>query len=144
MIRILPLLLILAACQGKDVVLSDTLPACAFPPGSNAAAGAMLDFAADQAVDIRVTTTGCLSSSCDVDRKASCSTEVSGSEIVVTSNVSWRETSGACTDDCGTLSATCTTAPLPAGVYTIRHGDQTSMLRVGETQASPCTLAPPG
>ncbi|MES1165630.1 MAG: hypothetical protein ABUR63_07735 [Verrucomicrobiota bacterium] len=43
-----------------------------------------------------------------------------------------------CTTDCRILVGTCSTGPLPAGVYEIRHGTTSLMLTVPSTVIAPC------
>lgn len=82
---------------------------------------------------------------CDIDRSASCSV---GSDLVIQSTVMWtHETwhvSGvACTEECGIISATCVTDPLPAGDYTFSFAGGTESLTVPSLRLAPCIKTPP-
>ena len=70
----------------------------------------------------------CLSSSCSRDIVGSCDATLDGNTITVTSQFDWEENVGQyvpCTYDCVTLVAECgEVGPLPAGTYTIVHGDE--------------------
>ena len=92
---------------------------CAFPPGAadmhpDLIDPAALDYPADQDIAIAVTFPLCLSSSCDTTRTASCTVQRTGNTLHVTASGSFvQKTAGACSADCGRLTAKCTTGPLP-------------------------------
>lgn len=82
-----------------------------------------------------VTANACLSSSCDLDRRATCTVTRSGDVILITSRFGWVSGSGdadqLCTADCSELTATCSLdEALPDGTYTVRHGDDEATLVV--------------
>lgn len=83
-------------------------------------------------VTVRVIAPGCLSSSCSRDLGGSCTAVVDGTDITLTSDISWEEDRGdvACTDDCGIPAVSCTLADLPDGTYTVTFGSQTLTLTV--------------
>ncbi|MDB4972371.1 MAG: hypothetical protein JWN48_712 [Myxococcaceae bacterium] len=97
-------------------------------------------FAAGAPAFVSVVADTCLSSSCDHDRQATCTATLQGSELVVTSAFEWTSKGGdhACTADCGSLTASCQTPPLPAGHYTVRQGDVSTTFDVPGTLAAPC------
>lgn len=81
----------------------------------------------------------CLSSSCDIDRRAECEVRQEGAVLTVRSRLRW--TTGAsrgCTDDCGVLAAHCESPPLAAGTYTVRHGTSERTVEVPGNIALPC------
>jgi hypothetical protein len=56
---------------------------------------------------------------------------------VITTRASWVEdSSGACTDDCGSPVAECVTPPLPAGTYSVRVGSHVTTLEVPSMTAA--------
>lgn len=93
---------------------------------------------ADGAGTITVNADVCLSSSCSRAAEGSCTATVDGTTITVTSEFSWEEATGdvACTDDCGSLSTTCTTDALPAGDYTVVHGSSSETISI--PNSDPC------
>jgi hypothetical protein len=97
-------------------------------------------FVADQPVSIDVGSFACISGSCTKDRIASCEATVTGSSIEISTRASWRFTGDtACTDDCASPSASCTTPPLPAGTYTVSLGTHTTTLEIPSMPAMfPC------
>lgn len=101
------------------------------------------DFTPGAPVELLVVMEPCVSGSCTSDIVASCEATVSGNQITVTSSGSYREDSGlvkACTDDCRVVSATCSTASLPAGSYTVFHGEDVLPLDVpASLDSAPCT-----
>ena len=81
-----------------------------------------------EAIELTVIFNSCLSSSCSEFHETSCAIERDGTTITVNSQGSYTDTTppdGACTADCGSLSATCQGPELEAGTYTIEHGDET-------------------
>ena len=103
------------------------------------------DFASGHEVFVRYYVDVCLSSSCDTDREATCTVALEGTVIHVESRAQWSSQSGpgGCTTDCGLLTATCRTPPLPAGTYTVRHGGEEVALTIpSQTDQAPCTSEP--
>jgi len=96
---------------------------------------------ADQPLAIKVSLPDCLSQSCDVDRKASCEARLEGTTIVVSSRLEWRSAGeSVCTSDCGRLTASCRTAALPAGSYTVQFGDSPDRsITIPSTLTPACT-----
>jgi len=81
---------------------------------------------------VTVTTPGCLSQTCDVDRVAFCEIDQDGEMLFVSSYLGFNEVDAPmCTMDCGTLTARCQSEPLSAGNYTIVHGDTREQARTG-------------
>ena len=88
-------------------------------------------FDAGSRLHLQVSVPGCLSSSCDVNRSASCSVSQDEQVIRVFSQLSYEETGDEqCTMDCGILSATCESEELAVGTYTVQHGDKLTGLAV--------------
>jgi hypothetical protein len=73
----------------------------------------------------------------------SCTVTAEDNTLTVTSNGSYEDvnTSGGCTADCGFLIARCSTANLPAGTYTVKHGANTLTFTVPSMSAAPCVGA---
>lgn len=92
-------------------------------------------FEVGQPVHVEVRLDRCLSSSCDVDRAMSCTVD----QLAITSVARWtnRAAPEGCTDDCGTLSATCETLPLPAGTHVFTFNGDTIALTVPSTTPEP-------
>jgi hypothetical protein len=139
---ILTALLAAAACgAGKEEhEVIDAGRLCVSPPGAQdpIAAPAERFLPADQPLTVTVQLDGCLSSSCDIARSATCSVTRSGDVLQVKSTLAWTSTGdNACTEDCGFLVATCTSDPLSAGTYTVEHGDRSATIVVGGTNG-PC------
>lgn len=89
--------------------------------------------AGDGGVDVVVVLAECLSSSCSRDFAGSCEATVDGSEITLTSTLSWAQNLGEgvpCTDDCGLPQADCTIAGLADGTYDVTYGGETFTLTV--------------
>lgn len=101
-------------------------------------------FEVDAPVSVLYVLDECLSSSCDRDRSASCTVAREGEVIQVDTRAAWTaDRSGPCTDDCGRLTASCTTPPLPAGTYTLRSGEQEVAFTVpSQVDRAPCTVDP--
>jgi hypothetical protein len=98
------------------------------------------EFVADAPIHVMVTHHGCLSSSCTEDRESSCTIDVQGQVVTVSSQGGFTDTSGAsvaCTDDCALVAGACSTAALPAGTYTLHHGDDSLTLTIPSTAATP-------
>jgi hypothetical protein len=139
-------LVVMAACEGgrsPEPMLSEVENkghACLL--GHEPAGSQRMTFPADQPATIAVGSFACLSSSCTTDQIASCDVTVSGNTIMITTYAAWRDTSDtgeACTDDCSSPSAECTTPPLAAQSYTVRLGANSIALDVPSmTQVRPC------
>lgn len=77
----------------------------------------------------------CLSSSCDTLVSGTCTATLDGTTITVSSEFVVESLSGevTCTTDCGMPTATCTVGPLPAGTYTVVHGESSETVDVPTT-----------
>lgn len=86
---------------------------------------ACLEGGGDDPAEVQVNADICLSSSCSRNAVGSCTASLTDGVITVESDFSWEEqiNPSACTDDCGSLTATCDLGDLPAGDYVLRHGD---------------------
>ncbi|MBX2802079.1 MAG: hypothetical protein KTR31_30640 [Myxococcales bacterium] len=92
-------------------------------------------------VTVDVVAPDCLSSSCSRDLGGSCEAVVDGTDITLTSEVTWEQDAGtgiACTDDCGIPMVTCTIADLADGTYTVTHGTETLTLTVPVEDGDDC------
>jgi hypothetical protein len=87
-------------------------------------------FGEGQPLFIEVMMPTCLSSSCSHDIEAVCAAAVDGAAIVVSSHGSFREGGVSCSADCGFLLASCSTGPLAAGTYEVRHGAERISLTI--------------
>jgi hypothetical protein len=128
---------------GTEHSFKDQGRICLYPSGSEAAQPFgwrkdPLQYEANAALDLVITMPGCLSSSCSHDERAACSVDVSGGIIRVESSASYRHQGSTCTADCGALAARCSTAPLPPGMYEIRHGQTTLAIIIPSTVTPPC------
>jgi hypothetical protein len=97
---------------------------------------------ASDSLQIEVRFPTCLSSSCDRALPTSCMATLNDGVITLTSqgaSESTGETS--CTDDCGSLTATCTLpTPLEPGDYILNHGNDSAPVTVSTTQT--CAFDP--
>jgi hypothetical protein len=90
---------------------------------ASASAVEKVDLAVGVPLSVQVNAPACLSSACSRNAQVSCAVELRGRELLLSSRFRWEEaTKGSCTDDCNSLSASCETPPLAAGVYTLKHG----------------------
>jgi hypothetical protein len=96
---------------------------------------------ADRPLTFTVAFEACLSSSCDTNRTAECEVAVDGDTIVVSSAGSFDRMRGSCTKDCGSLTATCSSPPLPEGQYTVVYGLGEMVIELPSTLADPCVYA---
>jgi hypothetical protein len=132
-----------AGCDGETRRFHDEGQICLFPAGTGSdglatVASQTHSYRPDLPVDIAVLMPDCLSGTCSVDRKASCLVQVTGPFIQVSSYGSYRQNGTQCTLECGGLVATCTTPPLPAGTYEVRHGTTVLTLTVPSRVSAPC------
>lgn len=137
---IAPLLLGIGACDSQTTLTEDSadLRMCVWPANGPVEGGGQT-YVAGQPVQIVVGYVGCLSSSCDVDRSASCSVSLVGDTLTVTAELRWTEAGSLCTDDCRRLSASCASVALPAGSYTVVFGSRTATVGIGTSSvAAPC------
>jgi hypothetical protein len=78
----------------------------------------------DQEHTVEVDFGTCLSSSCDHLQSASCTVELSGTELTVHGKASVSREQGVCTEDCRRAKTTCKTGSLAAGTYTLVYAGQ--------------------
>lgn len=100
-----------AGCEGGDpVTVENEGEVCFYEVGTE--------------LVVSVVLRGCLSNSCDVNRRGECSVSVDGSEVTLESRLSYTELQRSeCDADCGTVAARCT-APLPPdGPLTVHFGE---------------------
>jgi len=91
---------------------------------------------------VQVTLPGCLSSTCTMDRVASCRIVQDGRQLVVESSFGYVPLQGpSCTKDCVTLFATCESEPLAEGSYDLIHGDDVTPLQV-PSRGEACGVGP--
>jgi hypothetical protein len=89
-------------------------------------------------VAVSVTAPDCLSSSCSRDLDGSCTSQLDGTTIVLTSEISWEDDEAKfaqCTSDCGAPTIECDLGELPDGTYTVVHGEEQVSLVVPVTEA---------
>lgn len=133
-----------AACDlGQQHSWTDQGRVCLFPSGEMPAVPYARptdsrNFVADRPLDVTVVAPTCLSSSCSHDAQASCTATVNGNQIEITSRASYVEQGNLCSADCRALEARCSTGPLPAGTYEVRHGQERLTVTVPSTVATPC------
>lgn len=115
---------LLGGC-GDEIILDNTGTACLSTTGQWPEG--VQSFEAGQSVTVIVRLAECLSTSCDTDRTGSCSVEISGDQILITSQGSYIDESGpgsSCTEDCGIFDITCETGPIPEGSYSLVYGTE--------------------
>jgi hypothetical protein len=140
----------LLACSAEPVVLDETsgrVQLCAFGGPETETAYPLgpsgpQSFAAGTPLVLRVAGASCVSSSCTTDVVASCRATLEGQTVRVEADFSWTETTGACTDDCRSIMATCTTPALSAGLYTIVLGTRSATVTVGAPGPQTACIAP--
>ena len=105
--------------------------------------GDRADLQADEPLEIMVLFGECLVGGCNRTVDTSCSVEVDGDTVTITSTGIYEVVDpgrgGACTDDCGALTARCTVPALAEGSYTFVHGDDSYEVDVpGSEEESSC------
>jgi hypothetical protein len=80
----------------------------------------------------------CLSSSCDDLLEAVCEVSREGSVITVRARAAVATESGACTDDCGSVTTSCALGALPEGSYELRYGQARLAFDVPSTTSLRC------
>ncbi|MBW2456172.1 MAG: hypothetical protein JRI68_16755, partial [Deltaproteobacteria bacterium] len=105
-------------------------------PGSH---GPPQTFVGDQPIYVTVSTDSCISA-CIQDEVASCTVSRSGTTLTVTSELSYDEPpeGEGCIALCGSLTAECSSPPLPPASYSIVHGDAHHELGVPSADVPPC------
>lgn len=139
-------------CGAEQVVLDETagrVQLCAFgaaDPETRYPLGPSgpQSFAAGAPILLHVAGASCVSSSCTAEVVASCRATVEGQTVRVEADFSWTETSGACTDDCRSIVATCATPALSAGLYTLVLGTRSATLTVGDPGPQTACIVPAG
>jgi hypothetical protein len=97
--------------------------------------GLCLRSSTDETLAVTLVFPACLSSSCDRVISTSCQVTASGTELVI-SGKAQTETTGAeaCTADCGSLVARCTSAgAIPPGPYTVKLGTESANVALAQT-----------
>jgi hypothetical protein len=75
----------------------------------------------------------CLSSSCSRALDTSCQFSSADGVLELTSQGAYESTgANECTDDCGALTARCSSTGIAPGEYELRHGDERATVTVGE------------
>ncbi len=126
-------------CAGCDEEFSTSAltnegTACLVAPAADPPPG---EVAADEMAHVHVVMDGC-ASGCTVVDEASCTATLDGSVLRVESQARLRIRQGdQCSFECVAVEATCPTPPLPAGTYTVQHGDATRAVTVPGTDACP-------
>ena len=133
----------LFACHPKDAQShSDVGAACVIPTSAEPAFfgecnGLELSPNAELRIDVDFGL--CLSSSCDHLLRASCEVKRDGAVITVEARADVEsDSSGSCTDDCGSVSASCALGTLPEGSYELRYGDATLAFDIPSTTSLRC------
>ena len=127
--------------KDTERTLRDRGALCVLPDGANSNLHTCerLEFSAGEILRLQVHFDVCLSSTCDLDRRASCRANLEGSVIRVTAEGSYRRDGDDCSEDCGALTATCSVGPLPAGDYELRYAEDSLALTLPSTRAKVCT-----
>jgi hypothetical protein len=136
------LALVATACADDvEVTFENEGSLCVHPEGTERDPSACpeIAFVADDVLRLSVNFQRCLSSSCDRDPRASCEATVDGNVITVTAKGSYTHEEGECTDDCGSLVASCEVGPLPAGDYELRYAGETLALSLPSRRFDVCT-----
>lgn len=125
-------LVTLSACS-EQVVLIDEGDLCFLSENGDQ------PIEADSKLRVQVAVPECLSQSCDVDREAECTAELVDDTITIKSELRYRfNGKNACTLDCGRLYAECFIENIPAGTYSIVHGESNYELEIPNTESSVC------
>lgn len=142
----LALVLPLVACASESppedvVVLLDSGSLCLYggepTPFDMVSDSATQDYAVGDQLFISVRVADCLSSSCDVNRVASCGVTQDGQVLTVSSHLSYEVVdSPHCTMDCGMLGAVCASDALTEGSYTVVHGAESFAVDVPSSGAA--------
>jgi hypothetical protein len=115
---------------------------CFFADEAGGPVAGTQDFVDGSKLVVTVAVPECLSMSCDVNRVAACEVQQQGAVLVVTSYLAYEPVEAApgmpCTMDCGRLVASCESAPLAAGSYTVVLGGASHALAVPSTLDAPC------
>lgn len=117
----------------KRLTAALLLTAAACGPGTNKttyvdSGSVCFDSKADGTVSVSVTFPGCLSSSCSTVKAALCRITEKDGVILLSSYGEVEDDRSECTDDCGSFTAHCESAPIAPGTYTVQFGDQSAEL----------------
>ncbi len=87
---------------------------------------------ADTESTVSVVVQDCMSGNCSRAFQGSCTAVVSGTEITLTSDISWEDATGniGCDDDCGRPATSCSLEGLAAGTYDVTFGTESLTLEV--------------
>jgi hypothetical protein len=131
-----------ACVRQSQVFFEDIGALCPAPTDHTGPYDATMVFEVGGTITFTVAYEECLSSSCDINRDMSCEVITDSTQIVVHSQGSFTERDGyvSCTEDCGFLEASCTSAPLPAGNYVIVHGDDRIPLTIPSSVEGLCEV----
>lgn len=135
--------LLVAAATACDAgaeqrTLRDSGLACIEMPASRGADCQARRIDADVPLKVQVDFGTCTSSSCDRVLNAECRARRSGSIITIEAESVIESEGSECTDDCGSVTATCELEPLPAGTYELRYGGDSTSLTVPSNTAAGC------
>jgi hypothetical protein len=120
--------LALVGCNADDErTLEDVGGLCVLGDGDSA----NTSYVEDMSVDVHVVLDDC-ASGCASDIMASCSIELDGTTLSVHASGSYQVAGGnvACPLVCLPVEATCTSAPLAAGTYTVEYAGETTTITV--------------
>lgn len=110
----------------EPAVLSDEGDLCLYPNEAPPVPGISVPtaIAEEDRLVFQVTHPTCLSSSCTMDRRASCRITQVGRRLFVEASFAYVPVKGpTCTKDCLRLTATCQSEPLAAGIYDVVYLD---------------------
>jgi hypothetical protein len=97
-----------------------------------------VQLAADAALTVYVVSGECMSA-CDRHSRGSCTLQVDGDQLHLTSKFVWEEPDDdTCTLQCIKSVVSCESEPLPAGNYTLTYGDQRMALSVPGEVSGDC------
>jgi hypothetical protein len=127
--------------DGERQTLRDTGAACIQGPAVGFGDCSVRSIPPGVPLRIDVDFATCTSSSCDTVLNAACRASRSGSVITVEAETVIETKGNECTDDCGSVTASCELEALPEGTYEVRYGDDTVSLTVPSTTAAACAGA---
>jgi hypothetical protein len=130
----------------SKVVVDDLVPFCVFESyGAQFDAKFLKDakkqtLKADAPVVIGPYGPWCVHESCDDLPSLQCSAKLEANNTIVVKSHYWalHKNGAACKETCRPVSAGCETPPLPAGKYTIQHGNESYKLKIPSVLRSPC------
>lgn len=123
----------------------DALPFCVFKDLYEAGTARFLrdvkktKLAAGSAVTFGVYPPWCVHPTCDQVPSLQCNVERDGNTLIIHSQwYGYHKDKSVCTADCYPFAASCSTAPLEAGTYTVKHGKESIELRIPGAVTQPC------